>query len=82
MRVTPRAGGAEDDDNAVQGKYPRTAGCDEPPLGPGMSNDESVRGAPRPTTTSTPGGTLGAPTEHDLKRDQRDTSERSDTRAP
>jgi hypothetical protein len=47
-----------------------------------MSNDESMRaGTPRPTTTSTPGGTLGAPTEADLKRNQREISERTDTRS-
>ncbi len=37
------------------------------------------------TTTApagTPGGTLGAPTEGDLKRDQRSISERTDTRTP
>jgi uncharacterized membrane protein len=69
-----------DDDGAVQGTYPTTSGAQEPPYGPGMSNDESVRGAPRPATTSTPGGTLGAPTERDLKRNQRSMSDRTDTR--
>jgi uncharacterized protein YndB with AHSA1/START domain len=81
-----------EDDYAVQGKYPTNTGCAEPPYGPGMSNDESVRGAPHtstteatsvaphPTTTGTPGGTLGAPTESDLKRDQQSISERTDTR--
>jgi hypothetical protein len=79
------------DDYAVQGKYPTNTGCAEPPYGPGMSNDESVRGGPhtmsgstygrpRPTATGTPGGTLGAPTESDLKRDQRSISERTDPR--
>jgi uncharacterized membrane protein len=78
---------------AVQGKYPTSTGCAEPPYGPGMSNDESVRGGPNsmdrspagmgihgPTTTGTPGGTLGAPVEGELKRDQRTFSERTDTR--
>ncbi|MEX2227838.1 MAG: SRPBCC family protein [Dehalococcoidia bacterium] len=80
MRVNPQSGTSQDDDNAVQGKYPTSAGTAEPPYGPGMSNDETVRGAPRPTTTGTPGGTLGAPTERDLKRDQGSISERTDTR--
>jgi len=81
----------DEEDNRVKGKYPATTGAHEPPYGAGMSNDESVRGgphhatnirraAPRPTTTGTPGGTLGAPTEGDLKRDQQSISERTDTR--
>ena len=94
MRVNDsvEASGTGEEDNAVKGKYPATTGAAEPPYGAGMSNDDSVRGAPspappprrrvapRPTTTGTPGGTLGAPTEGDLKRDQQSISERTDTR--
>lgn len=69
-------------DSKVQGKRPQTSGATEPPHGAGMSNDESVRGAPQPTTTGTPGGTLGAPTEGDLKRDQEAISDRTDARDP
>jgi len=96
MRVNDtvdNSGTEGDEDNTVKGKYPATTGAAEPPYGAGMSNDESVRGdphpathmrraTPRPTTTGTPGGTLGAPTEGDLKRDQRSISERTDTRTP
>jgi hypothetical protein len=93
MRVSESVDTAGDEeDNTVKGKYPATTGCAEPPYGAGMSNDESVRGAPhrpsarrtaapRPTTTGTPGGTLGAPTEGDLKRDQQSISDRTDTRS-
>jgi uncharacterized membrane protein len=86
------------EESAVQGRYTGTSGADEPPYGPGMSNDDSVRGvrthpetsttnapppsrpATRPTTTGTPGGMEGVPTERDLKRDHGETSEKSDTR--
>ncbi|HET6615074.1 MAG TPA: SRPBCC family protein [Dehalococcoidia bacterium] len=91
------------EESAVQGRYTGTSGADEPPYGPGMSNDESVRGVrahpetsttnapaaprpatrpttPRPTTTGTPGGMDGVPTERDLKRDHGETSEKSDSR--
>jgi uncharacterized membrane protein len=87
------------EESAVRGRYTGTSGAKEPPYGPGMSNDESVRGepqhpvertetkaspsrpaAPRPTTTGTPGGMEGVPTERDLQRDHDKTSEKSDTR--
>jgi hypothetical protein len=61
----------------VRGKPAPTEHEHETPLGPGTPNEPSPG---RPTTTSTPGGTLGAPTEADLKRDQEEISERSDTR--
>jgi hypothetical protein len=53
---------------------------------PGLAHDANAdpppSSAPKdgPTTTGTPGGTLGAPTERELKKDQRRTSEKSDNR--
>jgi len=65
------------EDVAVQGRYPRSAHTGES-RGPGHP-EETENG--RPITTGTPGGTLGAPTESDLKRDQTQISDRTDTRA-
>lgn len=67
----------ERDESQVVGRRPRMSANDaETPLGPGMPDDPQHG----PTTTSTPGGTLGAPTEADLKRNQQSISERTDTR--
>jgi len=74
-RATERTAGH---DGQVRGKRSRSGDGHEAPEGPGTPS-EPHRG--RPTTTSTPGGTLGAPTESDLKRDQEEISERTDTRS-
>lgn len=71
------AGTVDGELSQVSGKPATTQHHQEAPVGPGMPNEPSPG---RPTTTSTPGGTLGAPTEADLKRDQEEISERTDTR--
>lgn len=63
--------------DAVKGK-------NQPPnLPPAEQDADGMANEPqegRPTTTGTPGGTLGAPTERDLKKNEEDLSERSDSR--
>jgi uncharacterized membrane protein len=71
-------------DGGVVGTYSQTVGrrrkkgkVTETPSGAGMAH-EAAPG--RPTTTGTPGGTLGAPTEDELKGDPEAPSERTDPR--
>jgi hypothetical protein len=76
------------DDHQTVGKRPRHEPPATPPQGPGMAGggaagvaeDAEVgpaqRTSARPTTTSTPGGTLGAPTERELKADPEAASEK------
>lgn len=64
-------------ESQVVGRRPRmSAEGGVTPLGPGMPDDPQHG----PTTTGTPGGTLRAPAEADLKRDQQSIAERTDTR--
>ena len=67
-----------DEASQVQGQRPSNVMQRAKHDGPTASNDEQP--APRPATTGTPGGGLGAPDEDELKRDPEDQSERSDTR--
>jgi hypothetical protein len=63
--------------DAVKGKNPQPNLAPAEHEGDGMANEPHEG---RPTTTGTPGGALGAPTEGDLKKDEEDLSERSDSR--
>jgi hypothetical protein len=73
----PQSRQAAERDSQVQGHHPPTDHIEKMPGGRGMS-DEPQEG--RPTTTGTPGGTLGAPTERELKANPADPSEKGDMR--
>ena len=62
-----------------QGKFPASSGEGQTTDAPGSPGPYDIRG---PKSTGTPGGALGAPTEADLKRDQEQVSDRTDTRLP
>lgn len=65
------------DKSRTVGKYPDKGADSPPPSGPGTPEPGTMRA---PTTTGTPGGALGAPTEAELKRDPEAESDRDDSR--
>ena len=65
---------ARADDHQTVGKRPQHKPPTAIPRGPGMAGEAS----PSPATTGTPGGTLGAPTERELKANPEAASDRGD----